>query len=277
MTTQPTLAAELPQALRLADELRKMDEAKKYHPSGPGGQMLGCEQYRLVASGFTFEHLQAAAEELRRLHAYCQELESQVILDCMTHVQNPAEIEHVVGDVSKNGAEVNTNVYAELPPRYYLAGGVEKTWDQQQMCVFADATHALRAQQPAPATQKLTEQICISDTNQSAACAVGSVGTTSDAQTTRSTHDAPATQQAGEVSDAMVLAALQVQYPATYGQYLRHPASGPKTSIRTEAEIDTARRMIAAALAATPQPSPHGTGGRERASDSRRNECSTGY
>ena len=67
---------------------------------------------------------------------------------------------------------------------------------------------------------------------------------------------APATQQAREVSDAMVLAALQVQYPATYGQYLRHPACGPNTSIRTEAEIDTARRMIAAALAATPHPSP---------------------
>ena len=67
---------------------------------------------------------------------------------------------------------------------------------------------------------------------------------------------APATQQAREVSDAMVLAALQVQYPATYSQYLRHPADGPKTSIRTEAEIDTARRMIAAALAAISQPSP---------------------
>ena len=51
----------------------------------------------------------------------------------------------------------------------------------------------------AEATQKLKEQICISDTNQSAACAAGSVGTTSDAQTTRSTHDAPATQQVGEV------------------------------------------------------------------------------
>ena len=36
---------------------------------------------------------QRAAAELRRLHAYCQELESQVILDCMTHVQNPAEID----------------------------------------------------------------------------------------------------------------------------------------------------------------------------------------
>lgn len=31
-----------------------------------------------------------AAAELRRLHAYCQELEAQVILDCMTHIQNPA-------------------------------------------------------------------------------------------------------------------------------------------------------------------------------------------
>lgn len=50
---------------------------------------------------------QRAAAELRRLHAYCQELESQVILDCMTHVQNPAEIEHVAGDVSKNGAGLN--------------------------------------------------------------------------------------------------------------------------------------------------------------------------
>ena len=48
-----------------------------------------------------------AAAELRRLHAYCQELESQVILDCMTHVQNPAGIEHVAGDVSKNGAGLN--------------------------------------------------------------------------------------------------------------------------------------------------------------------------
>lgn len=74
MTTQTTGAAELPEALRLADALRKMDEAKKYHPSGPGGQMLGCEQYRLVASGFTFEDLQSAAAELRRLHAQVEAL-----------------------------------------------------------------------------------------------------------------------------------------------------------------------------------------------------------
>ena len=45
--------------------------------------------------------------ELLRLHAYCQELEAQAILDCMTHAQNAEEIEHVAGDVSKNGAESN--------------------------------------------------------------------------------------------------------------------------------------------------------------------------
>ena len=95
-----------------------------------------------------------------------------------THVQNPAEIEHVAGDVSKNGAEVNT------------------------------------PQQPAPATQKLKEQICISDTNQSAACAAGSVGTTSDAQTTRSTHDAPATQPSptAQAADSVL---VEAQQPAT--------------------------------------------------------------
>ena len=45
--------------------------------------------------------------ELRRLHAYCQELESQVIRDCVTHAQNPTENEHVADDVSKNGVELN--------------------------------------------------------------------------------------------------------------------------------------------------------------------------
>ena len=66
-----------------------------------------------------------AAAELRRLHAYCQELESQVILDCMTHVQNPAEIEHVAGDVSKNGAGLNMSTQhtriTELAQRFDAA------------------------------------------------------------------------------------------------------------------------------------------------------------
>lgn len=45
--------------------------------------------------------------ELETLRARVQELEAHLILDCMTHVQNPAEIEHVAGDVSKNWAESN--------------------------------------------------------------------------------------------------------------------------------------------------------------------------
>ncbi len=161
--TNPTPPGQVPEALRLADEISKAGAFPAY-PRAP---------------------YEAAAAELRRLHAYCQELESHVILDCMTHVQNPAESEHVAGDVSKNGAELDTS---QQPAPDYEAG-----WKDGYK------HGAWSTQQPAPATQKLTEQICISDSNQSAACAVGNVGTTSDAQTTRSTHDAPATQQAGEV------------------------------------------------------------------------------
>ena len=35
--------------------------------------------------------------------------------------------------------------YAELPEKYYLAGGEVPTWDAKQMHAFADATHTLRA------------------------------------------------------------------------------------------------------------------------------------
>ena len=169
-----------PEALRLADELE-----------------IPIEGYPEAT-----ELERNAAAELRRLHTHCQELESQVIRDCMTHVQNPAEIEHVAGDVSKNGAESNMSTQQPAPAEVVYSTP-EEMFD------------AILTPQPAPATQ-----------------------------------------QAGEVSDAMVLAALRVQYPAAYGQYLRHPANGPKTSLRTESEIDTARRMIAAALSAAPQPSP---------------------
>ena len=64
------------------------------------------------------------------------------------HVQNPAAIEHVAGVVSKNGEELNMNAYAELPPNvgeYKYGGGL---YTDAQMRVFADATHAVRTQQP---------------------------------------------------------------------------------------------------------------------------------
>ena len=176
-----------------------------------------------------------------------------------THVQNPAEIEHVAGDVSKNGAELNVSTqqqecgntpYDEGPfalaqpvaqrgaaDGFFLllpqrpkpeapAGTAGLDWDAYsgaQMLAFGRdcsdaAIAALRTQQPAPATQKLKEQICISDTNQSAACAAGSVGTTSDARTTRSTHDAPATQPSPEAqaADSVLEDAARWQWLADY-------------------------------------------------------------
>lgn len=60
-------------ALRCADALRQLDSAKKHHPSGPGGQMMGCESYRLIASGFSFYELQNSADHLDRLVAENEE------------------------------------------------------------------------------------------------------------------------------------------------------------------------------------------------------------
>jgi len=64
------------EALRMADLLQRMYEFKTPHPGGPTGQMCGMEQYRLVASGFTFAELQDAADELRRLSAQVEKLEA---------------------------------------------------------------------------------------------------------------------------------------------------------------------------------------------------------
>lgn len=44
-------------------------------------------------------------------------------------------------------------VYAELPEKYYLAGGEVPTWDAKQMHAFADRTHALRQAVIAPELQ----------------------------------------------------------------------------------------------------------------------------
>lgn len=60
--------SEKPEALRLAEELYAFHAAKKEMPS-VGGQMLGLERYRIVASGEAFSQILNAAEKLIRLHA----------------------------------------------------------------------------------------------------------------------------------------------------------------------------------------------------------------
>ena len=93
MTTTPH--GQVPEALRLAEYIDDLMD----------GSMVN----------YVIDDLEKAAAELRRLHAYCQELEAQVIRDCMTHVQNPAEIEHVADDVSKNGAELDMSTQQPAP------------------------------------------------------------------------------------------------------------------------------------------------------------------
>ena len=119
MTPTPTSgAADLPEALRSIQRFEVVDCIDDKHVPAvipkPHGPWVRYEDH---------------AAELHRLHAYCQELESQVILDCMTHVQKPAEIEHVAGDVSKNGAGLNmstqhariTELESQLAQRFDVA------------------------------------------------------------------------------------------------------------------------------------------------------------
>lgn len=135
----------------------------------------GCNKHSLIhCSQCAHDKMvQGLRDENERLHAYCQELESQVIRDCMTHVQTPAEIEHVAGDVSKNGAEVNmsTQPVAQqgetsepTPPKgEELRALSDRYWGREDLrdahaagvtCGFALGVRALRTQQPAPATQQ---------------------------------------------------------------------------------------------------------------------------
>lgn len=181
MTLTPPSAAvpAQPDALRLADALQKLHGAKKYHPSGPGGQMLGCEQYRLVTSGLAFEDLQNAADQLRRLHAENRASKEAVsrfhhaIADAGWHpgrtdddltkiiVRKGQELASLHAQVAALTAAPQGGAYAELPApeSYGTRNGridpAQPLFTGDDMFDFADATHTLRAshgQAPAAAT-----------------------------------------------------------------------------------------------------------------------------
>lgn len=140
--TNPTPHGQVPEALKHAE---------------------GLEWFAERAAGFGLDPLplKNTAAAIRRLHAENEALRA-------AHVQNPAEIEHVAGDVSKNGAESNTMAvahqgaaYAELPEqdvrRLAIENGMIRKADELRPTTwgrilrFAQAIHALRTQQPAPA------------------------------------------------------------------------------------------------------------------------------
>lgn len=94
-----------PEALRLADELRQIDRAKRYHPSGPGGQMCGAEQYRLIASGWTFGKLHDAADELESLHAECESLRTQLQEQALQSLSTMGQDDATIADLRAQLAE----------------------------------------------------------------------------------------------------------------------------------------------------------------------------
>ena len=167
--TNPTPHGQVPEALQLADEISKAGAFPAY-PRAPY-EAAAAELRRLHAQVAALTAAQQGAAyaalpekyylaggevptwDAKQMHAFADATHALRT----THVQNPAEIEHVADDVSKNGAETNMNAYAELPPsvgEYKYGGGL---YTDAQMRVFADATHALRTQQPAPATQQAGE------------------------------------------------------------------------------------------------------------------------
>jgi len=53
-----------------------------------------------------------------------------------------------------------------------------------------------------------------------------------------------------EPTEGMVEAGLASEWPATYREYLRHPASGPKAMAQTEQEITLETKRFRAAIQA---------------------------
>ena len=76
--------SEKPVALRLAEDLYAFHAAKKEMPS-VGGQMLGLERYRIVASGEAFSQIRDAAAELHRQHAEIERLREALKLALNSH------------------------------------------------------------------------------------------------------------------------------------------------------------------------------------------------
>lgn len=97
--------------------------------STPHGQvpeaLLLADQYAAAHAKWELEDLYGSsksytAEKLAERHAARAKLERALHA---AHVQNPAEIEHVAGDVSKNGAEVNMSTQQPAP-----AGAMVDEW-----------------------------------------------------------------------------------------------------------------------------------------------------
>lgn len=106
------------------------------------------------------------------------------------HVQNPAEIEHVAGDVSKNGAEVNTSTQQTAP-----AGATQDDGIAARRAKYlrndTDAGRAYVAQYLRSMGQHYFDDYIQTDLAGDFACAL--------AASLSTPQPAPATQQAGEV------------------------------------------------------------------------------
>lgn len=132
-----------PEALRLADELREIDRAKRYHPSGPGGQMCGAEQYRLIAPGWTFGKLHDAADKMESLHAECESLRTQLQEQALQSLSTMGQDDATIADLRAQLAEARES-FNQMEERFWEVSQMHDHVTTQLNAARAEA-EALRA------------------------------------------------------------------------------------------------------------------------------------
>ena len=176
--TNPTPHGQVPEALRIADEFREClewdtipsiidiedaaDELRRLHAEN---EAIRAQQDDAYDHGPQAETVEEAARDVGK---WLNERPNRPLdlrhVAMLTHhakrtahVQNPAEIEHVAGDVVKDGAEVNTTTAQqprgaarelELAARAVVAADDAQSLNQN---LIERLRAALRTQQPAPA------------------------------------------------------------------------------------------------------------------------------
>lgn len=214
--------------------------------------------------------------ELSTLRARCAELE-----------EDNAETARVLGAIHKKEihgtwiplveelrariAELEAKAQGEAVASIYVTAGGAREFDdwRHPLPVGSNILYtspAVPAPQAAPAAVEIAVGPCgqCKDSRQPCACQIDTMLKERGLVAVDAEHYAkvsarakaaptyPAEGVTGEVTDAMVHAALRIQHPSLYREYLRHPGNGVKAAATAEKEIETARLMIAAALAATP-------------------------
>ena len=187
------------------------------------------------------------AAEFQRLHAYCQELESQVIRDCMTHVQKPADTNTASGAADSDDALMARELYESQDDSLLLCAS-----DLQHSAIYdnhAEMQSCMRA-----VAERITA--LASAPAQPVAEPAGAIPKAAQIEAIWGAMDcpAPATQQAGEdvdLPDAEDVAHSAVQEALSFGlshdvihRWMRHIQAAPADTVVLDAALRAIHQAI---------------------------------